>query len=627
MAVSIRLRLLGLALLGPVTGLAVAAGGAYGLSLTLAGSQEIALAGQVLRNHMECDMMHDALRSDVLSALWGEEEASREEALQALVEHSQVFRDNLEQNRRLTNDPKLTSAFAKVEPEMQAYLQSASDLAALSVSDLPGAKAGYPKFLEAFEKLEGEMAALSDSVEGSAATSVENSNAAGTSAYLTMGLTLAASALAIGCLGAFAARSVSNRIASLRIRLEAIAEGEGDLATRVVTNNNNDEIGSLADAFNRFSRRIHDVIFEATQVTNKVNQGTTSICTNLDSQAGGIAQQATSVEQIAAAIEELSSSVSEIAESSNAASQAAEAAGTLAQEGQEVVTKTIARLHQVEKLVTAGAERVAELGKRSEQINAIVTSIQEIADQTNLLALNAAIEAARAGEHGRGFAVVADEVRKLAERTTGATREVAEAIKAIQVDTTQANEGMSSGAREMSEVASLAKSAEQSLSRIVEGSRSTATMIQTIASSTAAQRSASDDISKRVVEIKTSADETRQLSTVSNEAAQSLAGSSRSLSSLLNAFVTDRRGRDASSKRVESPNVTCTLGRVIDLSRKGAQIVTKEAVKPKATIRLSLSRGQTTLDRQGTIMWVRPHPQGTAFGIHFTEELPADFNG
>ncbi len=190
----------------------------------------------------------------------------------------------------------------------------------------------------------------------------------------------------------------------------------GDLSKRMDVDRN-DEIGQLGQWTNKFLDAMRDMMTDVKSASTEVASAAT---------------------EIAAASEEMASSMVQVADQSEKASSQAASSGQVAEKGGAVVSDTIKDMRSISEAVSAGAASVSELGKRGEQIGQIIAVINDIADQTNLLALNAAIEAARAGEHGRGFAVVADEVSKLADRTTKATDEIAVSIRAIQTETGQA---------------------------------------------------------------------------------------------------------------------------------------------------------------------------------------------
>jgi methyl-accepting chemotaxis protein len=180
------------------------------------------------------------------------------------------------------------------------------------------------------------------------------------------------------------------------------------------------------------------------------------------------------------------------------AAETAKNAGATATSGGRIVEETIEGMNRISEVVHHSAQTVEELGKSSDQIGEIVQVIDDIADQTNLLALNAAIEAARAGEQGRGFAVVADEVRKLAERTTKATKEIASMIRQIQKDTTGAVESMMRGKKEVEDGKALADKAGASLKEIMDGARQVVDTVTRVAAASQEQASASEQISRNI---------------------------------------------------------------------------------------------------------------------------------
>ncbi len=186
--------------------------------------------------------------------------------------------------------------------------------------------------------------------------------------------------------------------------------------------------------------------------------------------------------------------------------------------------------------VSKSSQAVTSLGKKGEQIGQIIEVINDIAEQTNLLALNAAIEAARAGEHGRGFAVVADEVRKLAERTTTATEEVARSIKEIQSETDGAVRTIEAGSQRVAKGVELANSAGEALSQIVATSQTVAGMVQSIAAAAEQQSAASEQISRSIEQINAVTLESTQGATQAAQAASQLSQQAETLQALVGRF-------------------------------------------------------------------------------------------
>jgi methyl-accepting chemotaxis protein len=320
--------------------------------------------------------------------------------------------------------------------------------------------------------------------------------AAATRAEVTLAL-MSAVVIGLAVVGGFLViRSIIKPIKLLVDRTEQIASG--DLTGESIEVKSKDELGTLAHASNEMQEKLRKLVSEVGSTSHEVAGAATQIAASSEEMAQGMGEQNEQVTQIASAVEEMSSSIIEVARKSTEAAGNAQQSGRVAEEGGRVVSETIDGMNEISQAVSASAESVSELGKRGEQIGQIIEVINDIADQTNLLALNAAIEAARAGEHGRGFAVVADEVRKLADRTTKATEEIGESITAIQTETDQAVQRMTSGKEQVKVGVEKATQAGESLDSIVAGAQDVSGMIQSIAAAAEEQSAASEQVSRGI---------------------------------------------------------------------------------------------------------------------------------
>ena len=288
-------------------------------------------------------------------------------------------------------------------------------------------------------------------------------------------------------------------------KLRRISQVAGAIANKDLSHacniQSNDTIGEIIEAFNHMTATLRDLIARTSNLSSLVRSDSDSLRTQANHIHARVDTLAERSRQIGSAIQALDTAIAEIsARSQDATNQAAEAGGA-AREGMSVAKESIKGMERIHARVSSATELVARLGKSSQEVGAIVSVIKEIADQTNLLALNAAIEAARAGEQGRGFAVVADEVRKLAEKTGQATTEISQMINAIQSETGQAIEAIGHGMSEAESGKGHVRRVGDALERIIQAIDQVVVVVGDIAEATAAQKSAVQDMRDNIAVI------------------------------------------------------------------------------------------------------------------------------
>lgn len=312
-------------------------------------------------------------------------------------------------------------------------------------------------------------------------------------------------------------RLIAQGVIRFNAALQEMAEGEGgDLTVRLPVDGK-DEVAQLCQAFNRFVDKVHNTVLKVAHVTDRVASASAELAATAEEMSRGSESLTTRSAQTASSVEEMNATVNEVAQNSSKAATMAQDTVHTAQGSRNVVQETVTGMSRIAESVRHSAGLIETLGKSSDQIGEIVRVIQDIADQTNLLALNAAIEAARAGEQGRGFAVVADEVRKLAERTTKATKEIGDMIRQIQQDTKGAVQSMQEGTDKVTGGVTLVNKMGDALATIVQRVNETAEMIRQIAVASEEQSVATQQI----------AGDVKNVAKVSKEATGSAAESAK----------------------------------------------------------------------------------------------------
>ncbi|HCJ30024.1 MAG TPA: chemotaxis protein [Pseudomonas sp.] len=284
--------------------------------------------------------------------------------------------------------------------------------------------------------------------------------------------------------------------------MENIAAGEGDLTRRLKVESN-DEFGVVAMAFNRFVERIHGSIRDVSSATEQVNEVAQRVLSASNSSMLNSDEQASRTNSVAAAINQLGAAAQEIARNAADASQQASGASHQAEDGRKVVEQNIEAMKQLSNNISASCAQIEALNSQTVGIGQILDVIKGISEQTNLLALNAAIEAARAGEAGRGFAVVADEVRSLAHRTQSSAQEIHGMIEKLQVGARDSVSTMTESQRQSEASVGIANQAGQRLGSVTQSIGEIDAMNQSVATATEEQTSVIESLNMDISEINT----------------------------------------------------------------------------------------------------------------------------
>lgn len=497
--VSIKLRLILLIGTGLLTALIMSLVSYLGNTQMAEAVNDNEVSMTALRNHLEADMMHDALRADVLSAMLvglGKSTSTQTEVRSSIEEHAAHFRDVLGGNLKLPVNDTIKAGLDQVKPSLDTYISAAERIVGLALQNPEAAQKELGTFNTAFSQLEGQMAALSELIETNTHQTSAGTQQAISSANFALGGVLIASLLLLLVQGRWVILSIMGPLQTASRIAESIAHG--NLSEQIVEPTRKDEASALIRSLATMQRDLRGMIEVVRSNAHGVSGMSTQLSNGCHEVADSSQQQSAAASTMAAAASEMTASIEEITRHAERALNMANQAETLAKDGGRVIHQVVNDMDGIARSAQQSAQVIRTLDKESEGIFSIIQVIKGIADQTNLLALNAAIEAARAGEQGRGFAVVADEVRSLAGRTSASTQEIATMVARIQQSTREAVTSMEAGVAQVDKGMAVTADVERAIREILDATLNTTQLVNDITRTIGEQSLASNEIAHQV---------------------------------------------------------------------------------------------------------------------------------
>ncbi|WP_339798683.1 methyl-accepting chemotaxis protein [uncultured Marinobacter sp.] len=448
------------------------------------------------------------------------------------------FRENVEQARRRMDSAQSRISNPQMDQELEGFSEAfdawetsaTSVLYQAEIGDTYGAREiMLADTNDLFDALRDYYARAGLFAEGQAADRAAEASAEGQqSAFMILIITVLV--LIVTALIFLASmRVVVASIRTLRDQLDNIAQGEGDLTQRIPVTSN-DDLGQLAGSFNQVLANLQTMIRTIQELSSQLAGGAKDLEQAAGENRDGVSRQTDSITMVATAINEMQSAIEEVAGNASQASEVSRNAEGNAAKGADIVRQSGGQVRRLAGQINQGVEVIRKLADDSSNITSVLDVIRGIAEQTNLLALNAAIEAARAGEQGRGFAVVADEVRTLAKRTQQSTENIQEMITALQNGVSDVVSVMESSTLEASATEKTAAEAEGELTSILDAMTNINDLNTSVASATEEQTQVIDEINRSITQINDLANESAERSSGIDGISKSLADYARQLS-------------------------------------------------------------------------------------------------
>lgn len=485
-----------------VSGL-IAGYGYHNIQLMSSAVHEAVDASIILRNHMFADMMHDALNSDVNAALLAAEKNDSTEIVaieDELKEHSDSFIEALNKNNTLIKDRKTHEALEEAFPALNEYISTAAAIVQKSKTDRAEAMAMMANFHKSFSSLEKIMESLTELIEADVKKSQAKVSKGDDEHYAATMLSiiwLVSTTLMI-CISFAIINNIVKSINILSNASERVANGD---LTTAIDISKSDEMGKLAHSMDKMRVNLASIISQISLSTSRILKSVEAISVATSATSSNMSQQRLETEQVAAAINEMTATTHEVARNISSAAASANKATDETKASGEIVDHAVESIKMLAEQIKDASQIINKFESNSNNISLVLEVIKNIAEQTNLLALNAAIEAARAGEQGRGFAVVADEVRTLASRTQQSACEINEMIDQLQSGSRLSVEAINKSCEQAIVAVDKAEVAGSSLATIAASVNHISQLSAQIATAAEEQTSVSEEINRNIIQI------------------------------------------------------------------------------------------------------------------------------
>ncbi|WP_406610663.1 methyl-accepting chemotaxis protein [Agarivorans sp. JK6] len=435
--------------------------------------------------------------SSALAGLMDDYQENAEQAHQRMQKFKELLSDYPEATQSLQSFEQRFNQWKKPSTEVFALVKSGKRKQAIELS--------ANQSVQSFESLR-ELYDIATEAAEKLADDIEQESSADVTSQLSMLAVVASIAVVLSILLAyFGPKILVDSITRITARINDISQGDGDLTQRLEVQRN-DEIGELATSFNQFVDLLEGLIGNVNKFSVELNQSIAGIAQKSEQTTEVSKEQNQSVEMIATAVTQMAAAIREVANNANHAAEEINTVNSQTEQGQNVTKESVEHISLLSNTVQEAANVVENLSQDSDRIASVLDVIRGIAEQTNLLALNAAIEAARAGEQGRGFAVVADEVRSLASKTQQSTEDIQKMIEALQSGVTQAVDAINKGSTVAEGTVDLAGQTLEALNQILESTSKVSEVSVSTATSTEEQSHVTEDIDRNLTEL---ADKTR----------------------------------------------------------------------------------------------------------------------